>query len=234
MGSRSRESTSASGGIAGWLPESLLYVVAKYSDLWGTALGASLQQWMYQNRRPLLWADGDDSAMLIDPTVGQLALPINQTAAHAFSSFWSRPPCGSPPTSGCLTFDQLADTTDLTLHFKLPDYRERAICAPHEKAGAAEQVMGTNARGECVYWVYSQPPLRWECLNDGTCAQSLGGRGTFSSQTDCERNCGQGKWACMQNAVLPGCAGEKATMCVPSAQGFCTNVTECEHACSLP
>ena len=225
-----------------WLPESLLYIVPKFSELWGTALGLQLQSWMYNNRRPLVWADGDDSGMVIDPVVGQVALAITANMSDTFKALWARPPC-KPVSSAsaaaaapddCLTFAQLRAAMDKVLQFSLMDYRNRAICAPFETPGSVSQVMGTNELGQCVYWVYSQPPFRWECLNDGTCAQSLGGRGTFSSKTDCETNCGKGKWACMQNANLPGCAGDKATMCVPSPQGYCANVTECEHFCSTP
>ena len=108
----------------------------------------------------------------------------------------------------------------------------QAIICKNGQAGPNGKVC--DAKGACVYWTYEQPPFRWECLNDGTCAQSIGGRGTFSSKEDCESNCGRGKWSCMQNAILPDCAGEKATMCVPSPQGYCTNVTECETFCSTP
>ena len=224
-----------------WLPESLLYVVPKYSELWGTKLGASLQTWMYNNRRPLVWADGDDSGMLIDPTVGQVALAITANMSAAFRALWSTPPCKpgdveatTRRATDCLSFARLRASMDALLHFRLFDYRDRAICAPFEQPGSVAQLMGTNAQGACVYWAYEQPPFRWECLNDGTCAQSIGGRGTFSTKEDCESNCGRGKWSCMQNAILPDCAGEKATMCVPSPQGYCTNVTECERFCSTP
>ena len=218
-----------------WLPESLLYIVPKFSELWGTSIGLQLQNWMYQNRRPLVWADGDDSGMIVDPVVGQVALAITPAMSDAFKALWAKLPCKGQETTeldDCLTFAQLLAATDKLLQLSLMDYRQRAICAPFETPGSVEQVMGTNALGQCVYWVYEQPPFRYECLNDGTCAQSLGGRGTFSTKDDCEQNCGRGKWACMQNANLPGCAGDKATMCVPSPQGYCSNVTDCERWCT--
>ena len=52
-----------------WLPESLLYIIVKFSDMWGMKQGRSLQDWLRANRRPLVWADSDDSGMLMDPYV---------------------------------------------------------------------------------------------------------------------------------------------------------------------
>jgi len=200
--------------------------------------GTQLQDWMYQARRPLVWADDDgvvgDGNMVIDPKVGQLALPITPEMGANFSSLWSIPACGKgkPAPPHCLTFAQLKAATHPMLHMRLPDYRNRAICAPFDTPGSPMHIMGTNEAGGCVYWVYESPPNRWECLNDGTCEQSLGGRGTFSTQADCEKNCGQGKWACMQNAIIAGCAGADATMCIPSPTGACKDITTCENFCS--
>ena len=64
-----------------WLPEDLHYVVIKFSTsdggepwqasgAWGTDAGRELQAFMKAHRRPLLWADSDDSGWLIDPVVG--------------------------------------------------------------------------------------------------------------------------------------------------------------------
>lgn len=62
------------------LPEDLLTGIAKYSDdpvskapgLWGKPLGAELGEWMRAHNRPLIWADYETSAMLLDPNVGSL------------------------------------------------------------------------------------------------------------------------------------------------------------------
>jgi hypothetical protein len=76
-----------------WLPENLLYIVAKFDKLWGTPEGVELQQWSIVNRRPLVWADGDDSGMLIDPVVDQLATPAGKSFVTAqmvqtFKALW--------------------------------------------------------------------------------------------------------------------------------------------------
>lgn len=44
-----------------WLPESLHYVIAYYNGLWGREEGSKLQKWLKVNKRPLIWAAGDDS-----------------------------------------------------------------------------------------------------------------------------------------------------------------------------
>ena len=87
------------------------------------------------------------------------------------------------------------------------------------------------AAGHCVYWTPPGLPLNYECLNDGTCAQSMGGRGTFFEKDTCDKNCGRGNWSCVQNANLPGCAGANAVMCVPAVEGKCRNLAECEANC---
>ena len=51
-----------SGNI--WLPENLLYVTAKFSGFWNSWRGIDLRNWAIANRRPLLWADDDDSGMV--------------------------------------------------------------------------------------------------------------------------------------------------------------------------
>eukprot|EP01043_Picozoa_sp_COSAG02_P018088 COSAG02_NODE_835_length_16654_cov_52.747569_4_plen_113_part_00 len=67
-----------------WLPEDLLAIIAKYTygggndpsyqGVWGKVLGKELQDWSRQHKRPLIWADEGDSAMLLDPTVDGLAM----------------------------------------------------------------------------------------------------------------------------------------------------------------
>ena len=61
----------------------MLYGLAKHSDMdcntdvrhvgqWSTAAGAQLRAFLQAAGRPLIWADSDDSEMLIDPTVGNI------------------------------------------------------------------------------------------------------------------------------------------------------------------
>ena len=209
-----------------WLPECLLYIVPLFSTMWGNAAGRQLQTWARANGRPLVWADGDSSGMLIDPVVNQVAAQVNVTAgmAAAFNAAWEKTPA-------LTNFTELFDASDPALQFFLPSYTKKDVCDNDPAVSSASQVMGTNAAGKCVYWDM-EPPQMWECLNDGTCAQgTLAGRGTFFTEDDCLKNCGQSKWSCMQNAIISGCAGEAATNCVPDPQGICGNVTECEQMC---
>mmetsp|Transcript_3755 Transcript_3755/g.11119 ORF Transcript_3755/g.11119 Transcript_3755/m.11119 type:complete len:131 (-) Transcript_3755:169-561(-) len=106
---------------------------------------------MYTNRRPVVWADGDDSGMVIDPVVGQVALDISDEERDAFRALWARPPCAeNSANDDCLTFAELKDAASSELRFVLPDYRNKDACAPYE--GTQSQVMGTNENGDCVYW----------------------------------------------------------------------------------
>jgi hypothetical protein len=92
--------------------------------------------------------------------------------------------------------------------------------------------MRFNDAGACVYWQANPLPLSYECLNDGTCAQSMGGtHRTFFDLPTCQSNCGQGKWQCMLNAQNSGCAEDHAVMCVPDARGKCADLASCEKAC---
>lgn len=43
-----------------WLPEAMLYLVLYYDDLWGTEEGERVQLWSHRNKRPLVWANGDN------------------------------------------------------------------------------------------------------------------------------------------------------------------------------
>lgn len=47
-----------------WLPDALLYFVAIYDELWGTQEGTKIQIWAYRHKRPVVWANGDDSGEL--------------------------------------------------------------------------------------------------------------------------------------------------------------------------
>ena len=204
-----------------WLPEGLLYTIAKFSEMWGKDLGLWLQEWSLSNRRPLIWSDGDDSGMILDPVVNQLTgTYINATMQEQFKAMWKTP---------SLPFSSLLSATSPALHFELQSYYKRSICAKQEQSNL--MVMGYNAVGDCVYWTPPSLPPMYECLNDGTCAQSMGGRGTFFTQDQCTKNCGQGNWSCVQNANLSKCAGDDAIMCVPAVQGKCNSLAACEVNC---
>lgn len=48
-----------------WFPQAILYVIAYFTDLWGTSDGQSMQSHMRDNQRPLVWANGDDSGTVM-------------------------------------------------------------------------------------------------------------------------------------------------------------------------
>ena len=122
-----------------WLPEGLLYTIAKFSTMWGKDLGLWLQEWSAKNKRPLVWSDGDDSGMILDPVVNQLSgTPgtINTTAQARFKAMWN---------VSKLSFSSLLSATSPALHFELQNYYKRDICATQEASHL--MVMGYNALG---------------------------------------------------------------------------------------
>lgn len=44
-----------------WFPEAVLYVIAYFKDTWGTKDGETMQTYMQNAQRPLVWANGADS-----------------------------------------------------------------------------------------------------------------------------------------------------------------------------
>ena len=204
-----------------WLPDGLLYIIPLFSKMWGNKHGLWLQTWAKQNHVPLIWADGDDSGMLIDPIVGQVDSPtISSAMVDAWNDRWK---------SGG-TFAELFAASDEALQFRLPSFFEWHLCEDAERQGV--NVMGSTASGECAYWKPGSLSLTFECLNDGTCASGYGAsRGKYYDKDTCEANCGQAKWQCMQNKVLDGCAGDHARTCVPNPTGACDNLSDCETQC---
>lgn len=143
------------------LPEDLLYMVVRFSDskdysgfhhngLWGTAQGAHLRAWMRANRRPLLWADDEFSALLIDPWVGASLLVgrrITDSDVQLFDRFWTA--YGLTPTSA--QFDELVVACPARLKLTLPSWQTRKACAPAD-VDEASMVLGTDGDGLCVFW----------------------------------------------------------------------------------
>lgn len=204
-----------------WLPDGLLYIIPLYHKMWGNNYGEWLQAWATANRLPLVWADGDDSGMILDPMVNQLSSPQVTSAMTAkFASLWK--------TTG-RSFKEVYDAVDPALRFELPSYLKRDICAPFE---SGNNVMGTTAKGECAYWTPLPVSLTYECLNDGTCATGVGGgHGKFYDKDTCDANCGGSRWQCMQHANQKGCAGEHARTCISDPAGSCVSLKECESSC---
>ena len=204
-----------------WLPDGLLYIVPLHSKMWGNSYGKWLQAWATSNRLPLVWADGDDSGMILDPMVNQLVSPqVTPKMLDAFETLWNDPKS---------TFKQLYDAVDPALRFELPSYLKRDVCSTFE---GNTNVMGTTVSGECAYWAPQAVSLTYECLNDGTCASGVGGgHGKFYDQATCDANCGGSKWQCMQHVDQKGCAGVHARTCISDPAGKCQSLKECESSC---
>lgn len=204
-----------------WLPEGLLYIIPLFSKMWGTTYGSWLQSWAIKHQIPLVWADGDDSGMLIDPIVGQLENPeITDDMRSKFKEHWD---AGSNST----TFANLYDSSESALRMYLPSWLNRSRCEGAEKDG--QMILGVTDSGTCVYWTPTSAQMSYECLNDGTCAQSIGGR--YLDQDSCDANCGKSKWQCMINPDNEGCAEQYARVCVPNPLGDCPDLSTCESSC---
>lgn len=151
-----------------WLPEDLLTAIAKYSSdpyskapgLWGTALGERLQKWMRAHKRPLIWADGENSAMLLDPVVDSLSgggsngSRFSEQDRQLFTTAWSQSVAGHPEERN---FAWLAAHAGPHLHLSWPSWQQRHACVAQDTS-ETQMVLGVDGHGSCVYWE-SQPTL---------------------------------------------------------------------------
>lgn len=75
-----------------YLPESLAYINPLFSKLWGQPYGHKLVTWSQENGRPLIWANGDRSGMLLDPRVGGVnGSYLTPAMAAAWRRLWEMP-----------------------------------------------------------------------------------------------------------------------------------------------
>jgi hypothetical protein len=221
-----------------WLPDALLYVIPKFSSqmvggkqlygVWATDQGDYLRNWCMLQKIPLVWADGDSSGMLLDAYVNQQILEngeayITDHIVHAFKAQWA-----NKTATFATVYGGLNSEWRKALHMYLPTYANRHVCAAAEQKGTSS-VMGTNGNGQCVYWKREPVAGLWECLNDGTCAQSLRTEGAFPSEQTCLATCAHAKWTCLQSPT----GMHDAKMCVLDQQaGKCADLGSCEKACS--
>jgi len=210
-----------------WLPEALLYIIGKFSTngggskMWYTTLGSKLQNWLRDHGRPLIWADGDDSGMVIDAYVGNIySVPISANDMTDFLSHWH---------SGA-SFPDLYKKTPTKLHLHLRAYDYRHLCEDAEKDNK-NMIIGTNSDDQCVYWKWTSNPSRYECLNDGTCWKTDSERAYYSSHDDCSTNCGNSKWACVRSTGVDS-EHQGAHHCLPDQSGNCLSRDECEKCCT--
>ena len=107
---------------------------------------------------------------------------------------------GRPHPPRTFGFPDLLAGVDPALRFNLPNYTRKELCDPYE-GSEVHMIMGTNDAGGCIYWDYTDLPNQWECLNDGTCGQSINGK--YNTEALCKSACG-GSWTCMKNQVKVG------------------------------
>ena len=189
-----------------WLPEDMLYGLAKHSDMdcntgvrhvgqWGTAAGAQLRAFLQAAGRPLIWADSDDSEMLIDLTVGNIVGGRITAADIAGWEALGESLTDLTPLEQAYRFYWLAESAPPHLKLRYPSSATRNACA-QEELDPLKMVMGTDGNGDCVYWDASRPE-RFELLNDGGCAASDSPRAQFSSLADSVLGATQTKWGCV-------------------------------------
>lgn len=120
--------------------------------LWGTELGERLREWLKQRRRPLIWSDGIDGAMLIDPIVDGIA-PLTEGGKSRFSAadraLFRSTKFSKPWRDGC--FDELVADAAPHLRFHWPSWLNRTACEEEEQ-DKRNMVMGVDGNGDCVYW----------------------------------------------------------------------------------
>jgi hypothetical protein len=108
-----------------WLPESLLYIISLYSQMWGKQSGRQMQAWMRDNKRPLVWANGDNSGMLLDPVVNWLGYDgapyITDADQKYFESSWT-----------ASTWATLFKGASDNVKFSLRDWFHKDLCTADE------------------------------------------------------------------------------------------------------
>ena len=220
-----------------WLPEDLLYGIAKFADgltkyngkfagLFGSVQGKAAQDFLRRNHRPLVWSNSDDGKMLLDPIVGQSVLAgarITDADIELFTKIWTT-------RATALQWTALVAKAPAHLKLSLPSWLTRTACAEVEKSDR-NMVLGTDGNGDCVYFVLATPDStsKWELLNDGSCVQSASERAVFSTEADC--SAAHASWKCVKkvfNASYPD-----AHYCVPAAKGdgAFTTAAGCEAGC---
>ena len=227
-----------------WLPEDMLYGLAKHSDVdyytgtvrhmgqWGNAAGTQLRAFLKEAGRPLIWADSDDSEMLIDPTVGNIAGGrITDADIAAWEALWVSL-TDLTPLEQAHRFYWLAESAPPHLKFRYPSWATRNACA-QEELDPLKMVMGTDGNGDCVYWDASRPE-RWELLNDGGCEASDSPRAQFSSLADCVLGATQTKWGCFRLPASESGTHVDVAYCVPDAAGNHSSRNSCEASCYAP
>jgi len=219
-----------------WLPKDMLYGLVKHSDKdcntdvrhvgqWGNAAGAQLRAFLQAAGRPLIWADSDDSEMLIDPTVGNIVGGRTTAADIADWESLGESLTDLTPLEQAYRFFGLAESAPPHLKLRCPLWAPRNACA-QEELDPLKMVMGTDGIGDCVCWDASRPE-RWEPLNEnGGCA-----RQRFSQPRRlCPRSYSD-QVGCVSLPASESGTHVDVAYCVPDATGNYSSRDSCEASC---
>jgi hypothetical protein len=208
------------------LPEDILYISMKFSSshgatgFWGKELGAQAQDFLLKHKRPLVWADSEDSGMIIDPVVGHIhGDRIRPEDIALFKKQWA----------ASTSFADLYKAVPAYLRLHYPSWENRAACE-HVESSSDNMVLGVDGDGKCVYWEWISQESKYECSLDGVCFKSTSERAVYASQAECDSRCGKGKWSCIRTTQVPSGASH---YCEPDANGTFANLEECELGVSI-
>jgi hypothetical protein len=173
-----------------WLPESLLYIIAKAGDtgvgkglgLFGTAEGAALQTWMQKSARPLVWADGDHSGILLDPVVDWYGYNGQKYIVDADRTFWNS------AWKAKTVFATLYSSATSHLKMEYRSYFTKDICDNDEK-DPGKMIMGVLTTDKlCVFWAWTGGSPTDPILNQQWVGPSSDTANTILFRHSCNNN----------------------------------------------
>ena len=215
-----------------------------YGSPRGQPLGDALRNWTRAQERPLIWGGQEwipEPRMILDPYVldglswsGHGAITEEERAT--FERLWLQGTDGPSKTAGAgkdESFMAMARSMPPQLQLYWPSYFNRSACEEHEGDPTA-MILGTDGNGDCVYWTAPAPPpppaIRFECLNDGTCARSSTARAVFSSEAACLSGCAHA-WECVSD--IPHVYAEGRKYCLPKLHRAPSSTTVEEEEASV-
>jgi hypothetical protein len=176
-----------------WVPESLLYIIVKAgksvgqpNGLFGTTEGRTLEDWMRTSRRPLVWADGDHSGMLLDPYVDWLGFNGKKYIVDADRTFWATAWTSKTP------FTTLYSTAVSHLKMEYRSYFTKEICDKDENS-PGKMIMGVLEKDKlCVFWAWEGDLDKNPLFNQQWIGPSIGTKNAIFFKHACNNTvCGK-------------------------------------------
>jgi hypothetical protein len=172
-----------------WIPEALLYIIAKASaskgqpsGLFGTTEGRSLEDWMRTCRRPLVWADGDKSGMLLDPYVDYLGYNGQKYIVDADRTFWASAWAAKTP------FTTLYSSAVSHMKMEYRSYFTKDICDSDEK-DPGKMIMGVIEQDKlCVFWAWGGGAVNNPLFNQQWVGPSADTKNAILFRHSCHNN----------------------------------------------